>query len=163
MPPGRKPVPVETRQRRGEHIRRTPTVVRRASPSMPPSFEPDMASCWRTIVKDLSEADAIDHADAGVIEAAAVFWGRARQARSAMMEDGQDLLVQTPQGVIPNRLLQLERESWREFRALAETLPLSPWGRARLGLRSNGPRADITDDIGRPPRLSVVNGGDEDG
>lgn len=160
----RHAVPAEVRQRRGDPKRKTPVVVGgRRKPSMPPSMEPDMVACWRTIVDDLSRADAIDHADAGVIEAAAVMWGRARQARSAMMEDGQDLLIRTPQGVVPNRLLTMEREAWREFRALAESLPLSPWGRARLGLRSNGPRADIADDIGRPPRLSVVNGPDEDG
>lgn len=159
----RHATPTETRIRRGERTRRTPTVIRRGKPKMPPSMEPDMVTCWHTIVDDLWDADAIDRADAGVIEAAAVMWGRARQARSAMMEDGQDLLIRTPQGVVPNRLLTMEREAWREFRALAESLPLSPWGRARLGLRSNGPKADIADDIGRPPRLSVVNGRDEDG
>jgi phage terminase small subunit len=127
-------------------------------------MEPDIARCWQILVDDLTHADVIDHADAGVIEAAAVFWGRARQARSAMMEDGQNFVVMTPQGVIPNRLLTIERESWREFRALADSLPISPWGRARLGLTSKGPRSPIEDDIGQSPRkLRVVNGEDEDG
>lgn len=109
-----------------------------------------MRKAWDTIVDDMMRCEVLDHADAGVIEAAAVFWGRARQARSAMM--GEDLLIKTPQGVVPNRLLQLERESWREFRALAESLPLSPWGRTRLGLASKGPSGAIEADIGAAPR-----------
>jgi P27 family predicted phage terminase small subunit len=122
----------------------------RKPPKQPPALSPDMIDAWQTIVKDLSEADVIDHADGGVIEAAAVFWGRAREARAAMME--QDILIKTPQGPVPNRLLTIERDSWREFRALAESLPLSPWGRARLGIKTRGPRSTIDADIGTAPR-----------
>jgi phage terminase small subunit len=69
---------------------------------------------------------------------------------------GQPLIIQTPQGDVPNRLLQIERESWREFRALAESLPLSPWGRARLGLKAKLPKDQVEMDIGLPPRLRVA-------
>lgn len=117
-----------------------------------------MKVCWRSIVADLARADAIDHADAGVIEAAAVAWARARQARAAMT--GEPLIISTPQGQVPNRLLDIERASWKEFRALAESLPLSPWGRARLGLKSAVPADQVEADIGLPPRLRAVGDGD---
>jgi P27 family predicted phage terminase small subunit len=125
---------------------------------MPHGLDDRMKTCWRAIVTDLVKADAIDHADAGIIEAAAVAWARARQARAAMQ--GQPLIIATPQGQIPNRLLDLERQSWKEFRALAESLPLSPWGRARLGLKGRPSGDQVEQDIGLPPRLRAVGDGD---
>lgn len=156
MPTGRKPVPAETRRQRGEQSRPLPVVIGgRVAPAMPHGLDKYMKTCWRAIVTDLVKADAIDHADAGIIEAAAVAWARAREARDAM--NGQPLIIATPQGQVPNRLLDIERASWKEFRALAESLPLSPWGRARLGLRSAAPADQVDHDIGLPPRLRDVS------
>lgn len=154
---GRKPVPAEVRRKRGETDRPMPVVIGgRIAPPMPHGLNARMQTCWRYIVTDLTAADAIDHADAGIIEAAAVAWARAREARAAMV--GQPLVIATPQGQVPNRLLDMERASWKEFRALAESLPLSPWGRARLGLKRTAPEAP--DDASIPARrLRVV--GDE--
>lgn len=155
MVAGRKPVPAETRRQRGERSRPLPVVIGgRVAPAMPHGLNERMKTCWRAIVTDLSRADAIDHADAGIIEAAAVAWARAREARAAM--NGQSLIIVTPQGQVPNRLLDIERASWKEFRALAESLPLSPWGRARLGLKSAGPSEPVDADLGLPPRLRAV-------
>ena len=121
MPTGRPPVPAEVRARRGERGRPMPVVIGgRTAPDMPHGLDARMKVCWRAIVTDLVRADAIDHADAGIIEAAAVAWARARQARAAMM--GQPLIIETPQGQVPNRLIDVERNAWREFRALAESL-----------------------------------------
>lgn len=154
---GRKPVPAETRRARGERSRPLPVVIGgRHAPAMPPGLNARMKTCWTAIVTDLVRADAIDHADAGIIEAAAVAWARAREARAAM--DGQPLIIATPQGQVPNRLLDIERASWKEFRALAETLPLSPWGRARLGLKSRPTGDQVEQDIGPAPRFRVVDG-----
>ncbi len=159
MPAGRKPVPAETRKARGERGRPLPVVIGgRRAPAMPHGLNARMKVCWTAIVTDLSRADAIDHADAGIIEAAAVAWARAREARAAM--NGQPLIIATPQGQVPNRLLDMERASWKEFRALAESLPLSPWGRARLGLKSGAPADQVEHDIGLPPRLRAVGDGD---
>ncbi|HSW43112.1 MAG TPA: P27 family phage terminase small subunit, partial [Patescibacteria group bacterium] len=158
-PAGRKPVPAETRRRRGEPGRPLPVVIGgRVAPPMPRGLDGRMRTCWRAIVTDLVRADAIDHADAGVIEAAAVAWARARQARAAMIN--QPLLIQTPQGQVPNRLLDIERASWKEFRALAEALPLSPWGRARLGLKGAVSGDQVIADIGLPPRLRALGNAD---
>lgn len=155
MPAGRKPVPAETRKARGERGRPLPVVIGgRTAPPMPHGLDARMKTCWRAIVGDLSRGDALDHADGGVIEAAAVAWARARQARAAMI--GQPLIIQTPQGQVPNRLLDIERASWKEFRALAESLPLSPWGRARLGLRGAAQVDQVERDIGLPPRLRAI-------
>ena len=159
MVAGRKPVPAETRRARGEQSRPRPVVIGgRIAPDMPHGLNERMKTCWRAIVTDLVRADAIDHADAGIIEAAAVAWARAREARAAM--HGQPLIISTPQGQVPNRLLDMERAWWKEFRALAESLPLSPWGRARLGLKSAAPSDQVSQDIGLPPRLRAVGDGD---
>lgn len=125
---------------------------------MPDGLNAGMTACWNYIVTDLVRADAIDHADAGIIEAAAVAWARAREARAEM--EGKPLIISTPQGQVPNRLLEMERQSWKEFRALAESLPLSPWGRARLGLKNAAPADQVEADIGLPPRLRAVGDGD---
>jgi phage terminase small subunit len=120
-----------------------------------------MAKAWDFIVDAMVAADVIDLVDAGVLEAAATFWGRAQQARRELaveMRTSKSLLEQTPQGRIPNRLLTVERDSWREFRALAESLPLSPWGRARLGLKSKTAGAGSEVEIGLPPRLLHASG-----
>lgn len=155
MAPGRKPVTAEERRARGEPGRPLPVVIGgRRAPATPPDLSPAMTEAWDFIVADLVAAGSIDHADAGVLEAAAVFWGRARQARHAMLH--RALTIRTPQGPVPNRLLDIERSSWKEFRALAESLPLSPWGRARLGLKAKPAGDQVEQDIGLPPRLRAV-------
>jgi len=106
-------------------------------------------------VRDLTSADAIDRADAGVLEAAAVAWARAREARVHVNREG--LVEGSSQGRVENRYLAIERASWKEFRALAESLPLSPWGRARLGMKTQAPADQVEREIGLPPRLRVVH------
>jgi P27 family predicted phage terminase small subunit len=159
MVAGRKPVTAEVRRQRGEPSRPLPVVIGgRVAPDMPHGLTERMKVCWRFIVGDLTKADAIDHADAGIIEAAAVAWARAREARVHVNLEG--LVETTPQGRVENRYLAIERASWKEFRALAESLPLSPWGRARLGLKSQAPADQVEHDIGLPPRLRAVGDGD---
>jgi P27 family predicted phage terminase small subunit len=158
MPVGRKPTPAETRRKRGEPDRDLPVVMGgRRAPAMPAGLDDRMKTCWRAIVADLTAGDAIDHADAGIIEATAVAWARAREARAAMK--GQPLLIATPQGQVPNRLLDIEDRSWNRFRALAELLPLSPWGRARLGLKRRPDEGQEKETAAIPPRLRGIAGG----
>ena len=144
---------------RGERGRPLPVVIGgRIAPPMPAGLNGREQTCWRAIVTDLVRADAIDHADAGILEAAAVAWARAREARVGVHAGG--LVEDTPQGRIENRYLSIERASWKEFRALAESLPLSPWGRARLGLKGAAPGDQVAADIGLPPRLRAVGDGE---
>jgi len=123
---------------------------------MPVGLNGREQTCWRFIVSDLVKVDAIDHADAGIIEAAAVQWALAREARVIRHRDG--LFDDSRQGKVVGRALTIELLAWKEFRALAESLPLSPWGRARLGLK--GRPSDGPEEIGIPPRLRAV--GDDD-
>lgn len=166
MPGGRKAAPAEGRERHGGTGRPMPVVVGgREVPETPPHLTPNMLECWNYIIADMSRADMLDHADAGVIEAAAVLWGTARDARMTRLVEVEDsrgkkngLTESTPQGRVENRLLAIERNSWKEFRALADNLPLSPWGRSRLGLRGKKiVGASIEDEIGPPPRIRIVN------
>lgn len=159
MPAGRKPVPAETRRQRGERGRPLPVVIGgRTAPPMPPGLDKRMQRLWHWLVGVLTRSDTIDLADAGIIEAATVAWARAQEFREAMT--GQPLLISTPQGPVINRLIAEERAAWKEFRALAESLPLSPWGRARLGLKGAAPADQVEQDIGLPPRLRAVGDGD---
>lgn len=157
MVAGRKPTPAETRSARGESSRPLPVVVGgRVAPAMPVGLNGREQTCWRVIVTDLVKAAAIDHADAGIIEAAAVAWALAREARVIRHREG--LFEESRQGRVVNRAVTIEQTAWKEFRALAETLPLSPWGRARLGLKGTISTASDPD-LGPPRRLRVVGDG----
>ena len=160
MPTGRKPIPAESRAQRGDPVRPLPVVIGgKGRPDKPSHLSGEMGKAWDFIVDALVKADVIGTVDAGVLEAAATFWGRAQQARkelAAEMKISKSLMEITPQGRVPNRLLDIERNSWKEFRALAESLPLSPWGRARLGLKSKTAGLGSEADIGLPPRLRAV-------
>lgn len=168
MPGGRKARAAEDREQHGNHARPMPVVVGgREVPEIPPYLTPNMTDAWNYIVNDMGRADMLDHADAGVIEAAAVLWGTARDARMRRLAEVEEssgrkdgLTEKTPQGRVENRLLAIERNSWKEFRALADNLPLSPWGRARLGLKRKAVGPSIEDDIGPPPRLKVAGSGE---
>ncbi len=164
MVAGRKAKPAEERVRRGDNASPMPIIVGgREIPPKPPFLTPNMSEAWDYLVNDLAGADMLDHADGAILEAAAVLWGTARDARFrrlaevAASEGAMDGLTErSPQGRIENKLLVIERNTWREFRNLADNLPLSPWGRARLGLKGKVRGASIEDDIGPPPRMRIV-------
>lgn len=156
MTTGRKPVPTEERQRRGEQPPRPPVVVGgRSRPPMPHGLTPRMQTAWRTVVEDLEHASILDRADWAVIEAFSVAVGRAREARAIVNREG--ILASNSQGRVAHPALGIEERAWKEVRQLAEQLPLSPWGRARLGLKGN-PEGDngLEADIGQSPRLRVL-------
>jgi P27 family predicted phage terminase small subunit len=115
-------------------------------------------TAWRTIVADLETGGILDHADAGLIEAAAVFWGRAREARATVNKEG--LIARSVRGYTAHPLLAVERESWAQFRMIAEQLGLGPVARARLGLAGKGKsmEEEIQNNIGPSARLRVVGG-----
>ncbi len=163
---GRKPVPTEVRLKRGETPEAPPIVVGgRIAPRMPLGLNAYQKTAWRTVVADLSKANLLDHADAAVIEAFAVFWGRARQARAMVNREG--LLSKSAHGGA-HAAVGIEERSFREVRQLADQLPLSPWGRARLGLHLGitpsvgvGADEDLARELGPSPRqLHLVAAGD---
>jgi len=127
---------------------------------MPPSLTPAMKTAWRTLVAALREAGTLSAIDAGTLEACAVFWGRAREARAIIAREG--FVHRGDRGLVQHPAVKVERESWNSFRLLAEQFGLSPAARARLGLvelRRDSAARELEEEIGRSPRLRVVEGG----
>lgn len=129
---------------------------------MPAGLTPQMRSTWKAIVADLRANDALDPADAAYIEALAVMWGRAREARAELNRQAElfdkghrelpPLLEKTERGTTANPLLAVERESLKELRLVAEWLPLSSRARRKLGLeeRRDESLSQARARIGRP-------------
>lgn len=159
---GRKPVTPETRRARGEVIRGKdqPIIIGgREVPPMPVGLTPRMQTVWKQVVRDLAGAGVLDRADWAIVEAFATAVGRAREARALLAKSPTGLLTTNSQGVVAHPALAIEERSWKEVRQLAEQLPLSPWGRARLNLHGTAPAGrSIEDDLGPArPRLVASN------
>jgi len=100
-----------------------------------------MLEAWYTIIEDLRDQGALDRTDRLLVEAAAVMWGRAREARELIERDGY--ITPTVRGTTTaNPLIAVERESLKELRLLADHLPLTRAARHRLGLQAKGEAAD---------------------
>lgn len=178
MVTGRKPKPTEEKRRTGNPGKRglpqATLVGGRRRPPQPPQLSTPMLAAWRLMVDDLEAGGVLDHADAGVLEAAAVFWGRAREARSELRTQAEQhrrgkrelshLIAETARGYTANPLIAIERESWSQFRMIADNLGLSPSARGRLGMvrRAQGSptggtmRHELEREIGASPKLHVV-------
>lgn len=159
---GRKPAPLEQRRIEGnprQHALPDPVLIGgRGVPATPQGLTPAMRAVWRLMIRDLAESGVLDRADAGMVEAAAVFLGRAREARKLLNTEG--ILAVNSQGRVAHPAIAIERGSWTEFRQIAEHMGLSPAARARLGL--SGHKETMTGElerqIGRAPRLRAVDG-----
>lgn len=177
---GRKPTPTEEKRRNGNPGKRgmpqATLVGGRRVPARPPHLSAPMRSAWNVMVEDLEAGGVLDHADGGTIEAAAVFWGRAREARAELTRQAAayrkgerelpHLMATTARGYTANPLIAIERESWGQFRLIAENLGLSPVARARLGMvrRAQGtPTSTMAKELdrklGESPKLRVVGDG----
>lgn len=178
MPGGRKPKPTEEKRRTGNPGKRglpqATLVGGRRPPAQPPGLSAPMVAAWKVMVEDLTAGGVLDHADGGIIEAAAVFWGRAREARAELTRQAAaharkrralpHLLAETARGYTANPLIAIERESWGQFRLIADNLGLSPTARARLGMvrraqgtPTGGTMANELDrEIGASPKLRAV-------
>ena len=179
MGAGRKATPTEVKRRNGNPGKRglpqATLVGGRRRPAQPPGLSASMVTAWRTMIGDLEAGGVLDHADAGMIEAAAVFWGRAREARSELAKQAEahrrkrrelsHLLAETARGYTSNPLIAIERESWGQFRMIADNLGLSPHARASLGMvrRAQGAptggtmKHELSRELGESPkRLRVV-------
>lgn len=171
---GRKAVPVEVRERRGDLSRgksEADTVViggRREGtiPRPPPGLTSSMRSIWRVVCGDLIAAHIYDEVDVYAIEAFCVVLGRAREARQVLNRPGKltdRLLAPTVRGTMAHPLLAVERESLKEARLMGEMLGLSPSARTRLGLKRPTGKT-LKDMQGQAPasarsRLTSIAGG----
>jgi P27 family predicted phage terminase small subunit len=100
---------------------------------MPGGLSARQKTAWKTIVRDLEASALLDRADAGMIEAAAVAWGLAGDARAAAK--GRVLVPGQREGTqVANPAIKIQRDAWAQFRAIAAELGLSLAARGRLGL-----------------------------
>jgi P27 family predicted phage terminase small subunit len=159
---GRKPIPTETRIRRGEAPRRTPLVTARQTPDMPHGLDERAKTAWRQVVRDLDASGVIDRSDGIVIELLATAIARFREARDVIRREG--FLHENSQGRVTHPAVGVMERAEKQILQLVDRLPMSPWGRARLNLlmtSDGGADADLEHRIGPPGRLRVVGGEDE--
>lgn len=165
---GRQPKPLEEHRREGtfeksRHGKRVVSLGGRKKPTKPPHLSSHQAKAWKVLVADLWDTGTLDHADAGILEAAAVFWGRAREAREILADPGNSIVIQGKLGSVVHPAVKIERESWDKFRQVAEQLGLSPSARARLGLANTRKRSmqrEMESQIGASPRSLHAVGDD---
>lgn len=107
----------------------------------PKGLSESMTEAWKTIVQDLADQGTLERTDRVLIEAAAVMWGRARDARGII--DTEGYRSATVRGTwTANPMIAVERESWKELRMLSDQLPLTRAARKRLGLADKKEQID---------------------
>lgn len=130
---------------------------------MPAGLSARQKTAWKTIVRDLEASALLDRADAGIIEAAAVAWGLAGDARAAAK--GRVLVPGQREGtMIANPAIKIQRDAWAQFRSIAAELGLSLAARSRLGLslarggqrRDEPPPDERQDELGESPRAQIL-------
>jgi P27 family predicted phage terminase small subunit len=131
---------------------------------MPAGLSPRQQTAWKTIVRDLEASSLLDRADAGMIEAAAVAWGLAGDARAAVNKHGLLVPGQREGSLVTNPAIKIQHDAWAQFRSVAVQLGLSLAARGTLGLslaRGSGQGAPEPghaggDEIGESPRARVL-------
>ena len=83
-----------------------------------------------------------------------------RYEESAVLYAESSPLVNTRGVLVKNPLHQVVRDNAEQMRLFARELGLSPAARAGLRMDSSRPGSGIEQEIGLPPRLRVVGGGD---
>ncbi len=86
---------------------------------------------WRTLVAALATTREVEAADVPLLEAAAVAWARAREARELVNRYGVFVPARGSDGVTANPALRLEREAWKTFERFAVDLGLTAAARRK--------------------------------
>ena len=157
MVTGRPPVPVAVREARGESPK--PGVVTRLEPPTEPEGLTHEQQCvWFELVEALHALGILDKTDALPMETMVYAVDRMRRAQEIVNDEG--ILSENSQGVVRHPAVAVLEAAEKQVTNLSERLGLGPWGRTRLGLRQpDGQGGDISDIIGAPPRVTVVEGG----
>jgi P27 family predicted phage terminase small subunit len=138
---GRKPKPVEQRQKEGNAARRPlpDTLLVSGRPTLaelqePPEHIPAEAKdFWRDSVTRLIEVGIVDRVDVPVLEQLATQYARIRQSQRVLAQDGHFVRGSVGQ-LREHPAMKIEREATRMFLQLAEHYALTPIARTRLGL-----------------------------
>lgn len=130
---GRKPKPIEQRQREGNPGRRPlpePLPLPESSLSKPDL--PDAASAlWDELVPVLEAADVLHRVDQAALEALCMQWERGAVAGRVLKEEGYFALGSMGQ-VVEHPALGIERQAHTLFLRFAEQYGITPVARARI-------------------------------
>lgn len=135
---GRPPIPherheLEGTRRNDRHPPHAFQIGGRGLPPVPEHLSESAQTAWNEISTAMAASNVLDVADASVLEGACVMWGRAREARLLIEQEGLTA-IGARGGTIAHPALKIERDSWALFLRYAEQLGLSPSARARLGI-----------------------------
>lgn len=123
---------------------------------------------WDELIHCLASGGILDRIDGAMVEATAVTWARARQARESINRQGLTIMVtkngrggESWEEEEPNPAVLIERNAWAQFRQLADHLGIGPAARARLanmGVKGKPPEAELPG-IGKLLQFKAVPGG----
>ena len=131
---------------------------RHRTPAVPKDLDPVARAAWRLAVREMGTSGLITAADGHSLRLYCEAWSRYRQAAD-MLADSAPLLNDRGH-LAKNPLHQVVRDNADHIRLLARELGLSPAARASLQLLPGAELPDIDAELGPPPRLRVVGGGD---
>ena len=158
---GPAPEPVAAKLARGEtrpsRVNYEAPIPRQARPSVPRSMSAAAKYVWRRVISEQAPGVilAVDRDMLRVYCEAVV-----RYEESAVLYAESSPLVSTRGNLVKNPLHQLVRDNAEQMRLFARELGLSPAARAGLRMDAAHPTQGIEQEIGLPPRLRVVGGGD---
>ncbi len=157
-PTGVKVAHGETRPSRINYLEPNP---RRAAPAMPKDMDDRAKAVWRHCVREMAATEVIYAADADVLRCYCEAVSQYEEAMALLRSSGPLVRGVRAKGeLVKNPLHQIVRDSRDAVRLFARELGLSPSARAGLNVQVSGTGGDILADIGLPPRLRVVGGGD---
>jgi P27 family predicted phage terminase small subunit len=133
---GRKPKPIEQREREGnpgnrnlpEPLRTSEAGARVAAPVGLPA---DAIELWDEVVTRLSEVGVLDRVDRGALIAMCTQWARSVTAGRVVAQEGFFALGSMGQ-LVEHPALAIERQSHALFLRFAEQYALTPSARARV-------------------------------
>jgi P27 family predicted phage terminase small subunit len=138
---GRKPTPVEQREREGNPgKRRMPkAVVLAPGELVKPELPGEASELWDELVPVLTEANVLHRIDSAALEALCIQWHRSVQAREVLSREGLFSLGSMGQ-TVEHPALAVERSAHTLFVRFAEQYGITPVARARIAAVAAGVR-----------------------
>ncbi len=156
-PTGVKLAQGETRPSRVNFLEPAP---RRAMPTMPKDMDDRAKAVWRHVVREMASTEIIFAADRDVLRCYCEAVSQYESSMRTLVSSSPLVRGARSGDLIKNPLHQIVRDARDAVRLFARELGLSPSARAGLNVQMSGNGGDISAEIGPPPRLRVVGGGD---